>query len=253
LSKEPVILVEGASKCYPVQSAAHAGLKKYILNLPSRLRHRAPRRVFHALKNISFSVDEGECLGLMGRNGSGKSTALSLIAGVIRPDEGRVTTRGRICPLLELGAGFHPDLTGRENIVLNGVLLGMLRREVQKRSEDIIAFSELGTFIEEPIRTYSMGMLARLGFSVAVHLDPQILLVDEILSVGDAAFQAKCMDRFRQFQNRGVTTLFVSHDLATVKAICNRAILLTHGEMRTNGPVEEAAAYYDRILSGTAT
>lgn len=253
MSKEPVILVEGASKCYTMHSMAHSGLKKYILNLPSRLGRRKPRQVFHALKNVSFRVDEGESLGLMGRNGSGKSTALSLIAGVLKPDEGRVTTRGRICPLLELGAGFHPDLTGRENIILNGVLLGMLRREVQKRSEEIIAFSELGVFIEEPIRTYSMGMLARLGFSVAVHLDPQILLVDEILSVGDAAFQAKCMDRFRQFRSKGVTTLFVSHDLATVRTVCDRAILLTRGEIRANGPVEEVAASYDRILSGAAT
>ena len=179
------------------------------------------------LIDVSFSVTHGESVGIIGRNGAGKSTLLALMARRDSPDYGEVVVRGRVSPLLELGAGFHPELTGRENIMLNGVLLGLRRAEVSARMERIIAFSELKDSIDEPVRVFSTGMLARLGFSVAAHLDPEILLIDEVLAVGDTAFQAKCIDKIREFRRRGVTTVFVSHNLDQVAMLCDRAIVLS--------------------------
>lgn len=179
---------------------------------------------YEALLDISFEVYKGETFGIIGRNGAGKSTALGLIAGVLKPSKGRVIVNGRISPLLELGAGFHFELTGRENIMLNGVLLGLTRAEVKKKIDEIIEFSELGAFIDQPIRTYSSGMLARLGFSVVSSLDPEILLIDEILAVGDMEFQKKCTDRMMGFKNSGVTMVFVSHNMVDVLQICDRVV-----------------------------
>ena len=198
-----------------------------------------------ALWGVSLEVRRGEALGVVGRNGAGKSTALALAAGVIRPTSGRVTIRGRVSPLLALGAGVHPDLTGRENVELNGVLLGLTRREVRRRFGEILAFSELGRFIDRPVRVYSSGMLARLAFSVASHLEPEVLIVDEILSVGDAAFAAKCADRIARQREAGLTMLYVSHDIDSVVRLCDRAVYLEAGRLVSAGePGEVAGRYY---------
>ena len=239
------ISFDHVGKSYAFALHRAGGLKNLVLDLPGALAHiRAGRRA--VLIDVSFSVAAGESVGIIGRNGAGKSTLLSLIAGVIRPSVGTVAVNGRVSPLLELGAGFHPELTGRENIMLNGVLLGMRRAEVAARMEQIIAFSELEESIDEPVRVYSSGMLARLGFSVAGQLDPEILLIDEVLAVGDAAFQAKCVDRIREFRGRGVTTVFVSHDIDQVAALCDRAIVLAEHRVAYIGDVSSAIAFYGR-------
>jgi len=231
LSSDVAIRVREATKDYPGGSLTSGGVKDLLLHLPSHLRHRRQRKPFRALDRVSFEVRKGECFGIIGCNGSGKSTTLGLIAGVLRPSSGSVETHGRIAPLLELGAGFHPELSGRENIVLNGVLLGMTRRQVMERLGDIIAFSELSDFMERPLRVYSSGMVARLGFSVAVHLDPEILLIDEVLAVGDEAFMAKCFQKILDFRANGVTMVFVSHNMAAVELVCDRVALLDAGRL----------------------
>ena len=197
-----------------------------------------------AVVDLSLSLGRGEALGVVGRNGAGKSTALALAAGVIRPTSGRVSIRGRVSPLLALGAGVHPDLTGRENVELNGVLLGLTRREVRQRFGEILAFSELGPFIDRPVRVYSSGMLARLAFSVASHLEPEVLIVDEILSVGDAAFAAKCADRIARQREAGLTMLYVSHDIDSVVRLCDRAVYLRAGRLAAQGPPDTVARRY---------
>jgi lipopolysaccharide transport system ATP-binding protein len=196
------------------------------------------------LHDIDFSVRRGETFGIIGRNGAGKSTTLGLMAGVLKPTTGVVTVRGRISPMLELGAGFHPELTGRENIYLNGVLMGMNRAEVAKKAQEIIDFSELGEFIDQPIRVYSSGMMARLGFSVVSSLDPEILLVDEILAVGDINFVQKCLDRMREFKAQGVTMVLVSHALEDIKKLCDRALWIENHRIRMLGePGSVVTAY----------
>jgi len=241
----PAIRFDRVTKCYPGAPGVHQfGLKHVLLHLPSHLRRSWRAEPFTALDDVSFEVARGECLGVIGRNGSGKSTTLGLIAGVLRPTSGAVTTRGRICPLLELGAGFHYDLTGRENITLNGVLLGMTRAEVLARAEDIIEFSGLRAFIDRPVRVYSSGMVARLGFSVAVHLDPEVLLVDEVLAVGDADFQAKCLGKMEEFRRVGTTMVFVSHNLEAVRRISDRVALLESGRLAALGAPDDVIARY---------
>jgi len=197
-----------------------------------------------ALESVSFRVPAGETWGIIGPNGSGKSTMLKLITGIYRPDAGRIVARGKIASLIELGAGFHPDFSGRENVILNGIVLGMSKKEVLSRFDEIVAFSELGDFIEEPVRTYSTGMYMRLAFSIAVHVDPDILLLDEILSVGDEAFAGKSRERIRSFQQRGKTLLMVSHDLAAVEAFCSRVLLFSGGRIVREGPAREVIARY---------
>jgi len=206
-----------------------------------------PRHDFHdfeAIKNVSFEVGHGEIVGILGRNGSGKSTLLKIIAGVYRPSSGRVEVHGTIAPLLELGAGFHPELTGRENILLNGLLLGFSKQEMLEREQKIIEFAEIGEFIDAPVKQYSSGMFTRLAFSVATEVDPQILLVDEILAVGDADFQAKCFERIDRFRDAGKTILLVTHSVAQVLSHCNRAILLDKGHLVLDGRPEEVAQLY---------
>jgi len=188
-----------------------------------------------ALDDVSFQAEQGESIGLIGLNGSGKSTTLALIAGVLKAQVGKVEVRGRVCPLLELGAGFHPEMTGRENIILNGVLLGLTRREVSAKMEEIVAFSELEHFLDQPLRTYSSGMMARLGFSVAAHVDPEILLIDEVLAVGDLRFQAKCREKLEEFKRRKVTIVLVSHSLGQVRDFCKRVIWLNDGKIAADG------------------
>jgi len=246
LSDEPVIQFRHVTKRYHVDSPVSGGFKNLLLHLPSQIRAIRKRRPFCALEGVSFEVRAGECLGVIGPNGAGKSTALGLIAGVLRPSSGTVETRGRICPLLELGAGFHTELNGRENIVLNGILLGLTRREVAERVDEIIAFSELHQFIDAPLRTYSSGMIARLGFSVAVHLDPSILLVDEVLAVGDEHFQQKCLRRMQQFRESKTTMVFVSHDMPNVAKISDRVILIEGGRLMDIGEPARVIESYRR-------
>src|SRR5271157_451798 len=206
--------------------------------------HQSHYHDFDAVKNVSFEVPQGEMLGLIGRNGSGKSTLLKIIAGVYRPTAGRVTVKGSLAPLIELGAGFHHELTGRENILLNGLLMGYSKREMQEREQRIIDFAEIGDFIDSPVKQYSSGMYTRLAFSVATEIDPEILLIDEILAVGDAPFQEKCFERLRNFRKAGKTILFVSHAMNQVAAQCDRAILIDHGSIMADGHPDEVIEVY---------
>lgn len=197
---------------------------------------------FHALDGVSFTVQPGESVALLGFNGSGKSTTLKMISGVLRPDRGRVLTRGRVAGLIEVGAGFHPDLSGRENIYLNAAILGMTKKETEDRFDDIVAFSEIEQFIDTEVKHYSSGMFLRLAFSVAIHTEVDVLLIDEILSVGDEPFQKKCLARIRELHAQGKTLVVVSHDLDMVSALCERGILLQGGKVAFDGPSAEAVA-----------
>ena len=221
--KESAIIFDNVSKSYPLYYHITGGIKYFLFNLPKAVSS-IKNSSFEALRDISFEVSTGETFGIIGRNGAGKSTALGLIAGVLKPSKGRILVNGKISPLLELGGGFHPELTGTENIVLNGVLLGLTRNQVLRRMDEIIEFSEIGEFINQPIRTYSSGMLARLGFSVIAHLEPEILLIDEILAVGDMEFQKKCLNKMKGFKKNGVTMVFVSHSMEDIKRICDRVM-----------------------------
>jgi len=240
-----VIQFENVSKYYPLYHHITGGVKNLLLNFPSAVRSFRKTR-FEALKNISFEIHQGETFGIIGRNGSGKSTTLGLIAGVLRPTSGKITVNGRISPLLELGAGFHPELSGRDNILLNGVLLGLTRAQVASKIEQIVDFSELGSFIEQPIRTYSSGMLARLGFSVVAHLESEILLIDEVLAVGDFEFQKKCYNVFEDFKQRGKTIVFVSHDLRSVEKLCDSVVLLENGSIKAEGKPNNVLEFYTK-------
>lgn len=195
---------------------------------------------FHALKNVTIEVKTGETVALLGLNGSGKSTLLKHISGVMLPDSGTVRTRGRVAGLIEVGAGFHPDLSGRDNVFLNGAILGMTEQQVKERFDDIVEFSEIGQFIDTEVKFYSSGMYLRLAFSVAVHTDPEVFLIDEILAVGDEPFQRKCIDKIEDLARNGKTLVVVSHDLDLVSRICRRGVLLKHGELLYDGPIEEA-------------
>jgi ABC-type polysaccharide/polyol phosphate transport system ATPase subunit len=231
----------------------HTGRKLLREQLRDFLRPR-PENLFHALHNVSFSVAPGESVAIVGSNGAGKSTLLSLVAGLARADEGSVSVNGRIAALLELGSGFHPDLTGIENVLLNAALLGFSERQAREALPAIIDFAELGDFIREPIRAYSSGMVVRLAFSVAVHVDPAILIVDEVLGVGDTHFQHKCVERIRTLRREGRTLLCVSHSAAMVLNYCDRAIWLDHGQMVMDdtAPVvmEAYTAYSDNPAAG---
>ena len=204
---------------------------------------------FEALKGISFAVSPGEMVGIIGRNGSGKSTILKVVAGVYTPSEGRVMVKGSIAPLIELGAGFHNELTGRENILINGLLLGLSRRQIQERQESIIDFSELGDFIDSPVKQYSSGMYMRLAFSIAIAVDPDILIIDEILGVGDAGCQQKCLARIQRFREQGKTILFVSHVKDSVRELCDRVLLMHRGELLADGRPDEVISIYEEILN----
>jgi ABC-type polysaccharide/polyol phosphate transport system ATPase subunit len=211
-------------------------------------RNRTSYYNFEALKGVSFAIRDSEVVGIIGRNGSGKSTILKIIAGVYRPTAGMVEVSGQVAALIELGAGFHPELTGRENILLNGLLLGLSKRKVQEREQQIIDFAELGEFIDSPVKQYSSGMYMRLAFAIAIEVDPDILLIDEILAVGDAAFQKKCAERIGDFRQRGKTIVFVSHDLGTVRMLCQRAFLVHDGVLCGDGPAGEVVDHYQELL-----
>jgi ABC-type polysaccharide/polyol phosphate transport system ATPase subunit len=234
-----VIEFDNVSKSF----SRHAGqvlLRQHLL----RFFRRATQDRFYALRNVSFRLEEGESLAVIGANGAGKSTLLGLVAGLAKPDEGRVAVNGRVAALLELGSGFHPDLTGRENVRLNASLLGMTRARTEELFEQIVDFSGIGEFIDQPLRTYSTGMVMRLAFSVAVTVDPEILLIDEVLAVGDAAFQAKCFDKIREFRHFRKTLLCVSHAGGIIQELCDRAIWLDHGELVMTGTVGEVLDAY---------
>ncbi|TLM85649.1 ABC transporter ATP-binding protein [Pseudarthrobacter sp. NamE2] len=195
---------------------------------------------FHALKDVTLDIKTGETVALLGLNGSGKSTLLKHISGVMLPDSGSVRTRGRVAGLIEVGAGFHPDLSGRDNVYLNGAILGMTEKQIRERFDDIVEFSEIGQFIDTEVKFYSSGMYLRLAFSVAVHTDPEVFLIDEILAVGDEPFQRKCISKIEDLARDGKTLVVVSHDLDLVSRICRRGVLLNHGELLYDGPIEEA-------------
>ena len=208
------------------------------------LMRRAWGDEFRALEDVSFKVDRGETLGIVGRNGSGKSTTLKLIAGVTAPSSGKVYVTGRVSPLIELGAGFHPDLTGRENVHLNGSILGMNGREIIEQFDAIVEFAELQDFIDTPVKRYSSGMYVRLGFAVAVHSNPEVLLIDEVLSVGDAFFQEKCLAKMHEFQAAGTTIILVSHSAETITSFCDRVMWLDHGRLVSDGPASQVVDEY---------
>lgn len=220
----------------------HGGQKLMRDHLVHFFRRKKER--FFALKHVTFEVNPGESMAVIGPNGAGKSTLLSLVAGLSQPDEGAVMVNGRVAALLELGAGFHPDLTGAENVRLNALLLGLTRKRTAELFDEIVEFAEIGDFISEPLRTYSNGMIMRLAFSVAINVDPEILLVDEVLAVGDAAFQEKCFESVRQFRRSGKTLLCVSHASGMVQKLCDRALWLDHGSVVMTGPIQEVTEAY---------
>jgi len=231
--------------------------KKYnIYDRPSdRLKElltrnrRSYHREFWALKNISFNVERGDSVALLGPNGSGKSTLLQIIAGVLRPSKGSVTARGRITSILELGSGFQPDYTGRENVILNGIILGIPEKEIQRRLDEIAEFAEVGDFFDQPIRTYSSGMVVRLAFASMINVDPQILVIDEAMAVGDRRFQLKCLDKIRELRNRGTTLLFVTHEPNMVYKYCQSAVLLNGGQIMLKGSTDEVVPAYEELMS----
>jgi lipopolysaccharide transport system ATP-binding protein len=216
-----------------------------------RLHFRQRRRDFWALRDVSFDVLESETLGIIGHNGAGKSTLLKLLSAITAPSEGEIRIRGRLAALIELGSGFHPELTGRENLYLSGTLLGMRRREIASKLDQIVAFAGVGEFLDVPVKWYSSGMYVRLGFSIAAHLDPDILLVDEVLAVGDAEFQARCYTRIRELQAAGLTIVFISHDLSAVERLCSRVVLLDHGRVIRIGEPGAVTGTYQRLVEGS--
>jgi ABC-type polysaccharide/polyol phosphate transport system ATPase subunit len=228
----------------------HAGRVLLRTHVKQLFTGRRVAERFDALKNITFRMEPGESVAVLGSNGAGKSTLLSMVAGLVPPDRGTVAVDGRVAPLLELGSGFHPDLTGAENVRLNASLLGIGRKRLNDLYGSIVDFAEIGDFIDEPLRTYSTGMAMRLAFSVAINIDPDILLIDEVLAVGDQAFQAKCFERVCDFRRRGKTILCVSHASGTVQHLCERGIWLDHGELILDGPLPEVVdAYEGRMRS----
>ncbi len=238
------VVFEEVSKQFTLQHERDRSFQELAVNLLRRLRQRRDREQFWALRNVSFSVEAGETLGIIGENGSGKSTSLKLISRILEPTSGCIEVNGRVSALLELGAGFHPDLTGRENIYLNGSILGFTRQEIRRKVEEIVRFSELERFIDIPVKHYSSGMFMRLGFAIAIHVDPDILLTDEVLAVGDESFQRKCLDKIAELQDCGKTILFVSHSMEAVRNLCTRALWLHEGRIKAIGDVEPVVDAY---------
>lgn len=250
-SNELAIRVSGLSKCYHIYEQPRDRLKQMILPRLQRLVGMRPQRYyreFWALKDINFEVKKGEAVGIVGRNGSGKSTLLQMICGTLNPTNGEVQANGRIAALLELGSGFNPEFTGRENVYLNGAVLGLSRSEIDSCFYEIINFADIGEFIEQPVKTYSSGMMVRLAFAVAVNVKPDILIVDEALAVGDWLFQKRCFQKIEQLISNGTTLLFVSHDQESVRTLTNRALLLAHGKSMSWGTSSEVVLEYRKLL-----
>jgi lipopolysaccharide transport system ATP-binding protein len=252
------IQAEGLGKRYRIGEfqAAYGTLRESMTHAAKRLtgqEHRRAQEEIWALRDVSFDVAEGEVLGVIGRNGAGKSTLLKVLTRITSPTEGRAEIRGRVGSLLEVGTGFHPELTGRENIYLNGAILGMKRKEIQFKLPEIAEFSGVDRFLDTPVKRYSSGMYVRLAFSVAAHLEPEILLVDEVLAVGDAEFQARCLGRMEDFGANGRTVLFVSHNMQAVAQLCDRVILLENGQVAMDGPSSDVVARYLQASAGAGS
>lgn len=239
--------IDEVSKRFRIYHTHYSGLKDRILNFGGR-----NYETFWALKDLSLQVPQGQTLGLIGANGQGKSTLLQLIAGIIRPTKGQITTRGRVAILLELGAGFHPDLTGRENIYLYGSVLGLKKNDIDRHFDEIVDFAEIERFIDNQIKHYSSGMYVRLGFSIAVHSDPDIFLIDEVLAVGDETFQHKCLSKISQFQREGRSIVFVSHELDLVEQVCDRVLALDHGRAAAEGRPKDVVQFYRSMTQSPA-
>lgn len=255
----PSIELASVSKIYRRYGGRQFSTLKSALLSGDLVRRLRPDETFQALKDVSFQVQKGCTYGVVGRNGSGKSTALKLVAGITKPTSGTVRVRGRISALIELGAGFHPEISGRENVFINGIMLGLSKREIQNRFDEIVEFAELREFIDAPVKTYSSGMYMRLGFAVAIHVDPDILLVDEVLAVGDEGFTHKCLDKFGEFKRRGKTILLVTHSLGLVERFCDEAVWLDAGEKKADGDprrvigtyITDVARQEERFLKAT--
>ena len=247
----PVIELNDVTKIYRRYSGHQFATLKSALLQRSILRDLSPAETFPALQNVSFTVAQGRTYGVIGRNGSGKSTALKLVAGITKPTSGTVRVRGRVSALIELGAGFHPEISGRENVFINGIMLGLSKKEIAARFDEIVEFAELEQFIDAPVKTYSSGMYMRLGFAVAIHVDPDLLLVDVVLAVGDEGFTHKCLDKFAEFRRRGKTILLVTHSLGMVERFCDEALWLDHGRVRAHGdPKRVVDAYLTAVEEG---
>jgi len=254
-SDKIAIRVNNLSKCYRIYDQPQDRLKQYIIPRMKRLIGRQPNnyfREFWALRDVPFEVKSGETIGIIGRNGSGKSTLLQIICGTLTPTYGTVETNGRIAALLELGSGFNPEFTGRENVYMNGAVLGLSKAEIDLRFDDIVKFADIGDFIDQQVKIYSSGMVVRLAFAVAINVDAQVLVVDEALAVGDAAFQRKCIRKIEELTADGMTLLFVSHDTETVKKICSKAIYLKNGVMSVFGIAKDVCIEYERDLFGAS-
>jgi len=236
-----VIKFQNVTKKFAFQSQ-----KTFKEFLPALIKGEETSKGFTALDNISFEIEKSDSMGIIGPNGSGKSTILKLIAGVMSPTVGKVEVKGQISPLIELGAGMHPELTGRENIYLNGAILGLKKKQIDTNLQSIIDFSEIEEFIDQPVKHYSSGMYMRLAFAIAVHVNPEILIVDEILAVGDVAFQEKCFRKMEEFKQNGVTIIFVSHSLEQIKRFCNKAIYINHSKLVAQGDMNEVCDRYSK-------
>jgi lipopolysaccharide transport system ATP-binding protein len=267
---QPIIEISGLGKKYRI--GANRGKYLSLREELARTAHGVLRRFaathhpvpsqedFWALKNVSFSVQEGEAVGIIGRNGAGKSTLLKVLSQITPPTEGKLTLRGRVASLLEVGTGFHPELTGRENVFLNGAILGMRREEIRRKFDEIVAFAEVEKFLDTPVKRYSSGMYVRLAFAVAAHLEPEILIIDEVLAVGDAQFQKKCLGKMGDVAKQGRTVLFVSHNMAAIRVLCQRGVLLHAGRVAAAGPIDQCIESYlgnqhsgDTIISHIVT
>jgi ABC-type polysaccharide/polyol phosphate transport system ATPase subunit len=247
----PAIALTNVSKIYRRYGGKHFSTLKSALLQRSILRDLQPSETFPALTDVTFTVPKGSTYGVIGRNGSGKSTALKLVAGITKPTSGTVRVDGRISALIELGAGFHPEISGRENVFINGIMLGLTKREIQERFDEIVDFAELREFIDAPVKTYSSGMYMRLGFAVAIHVNPDVLLVDEVLAVGDEGFTHKCLDKFAEFRRRGKTILLVTHSLNLVERFCDEALWLDEGRAMSHGdPKRVVGAYLAKVEEG---
>lgn len=244
------ISVEKVSVCYRMPTERINTLKEQMIRVITRRTVRYHE--FWALRDVTLHIKRGESVALIGRNGAGKSTLLKVIARVQQPTKGRIIVRGSVAPIIELGAGFHPELTGRENIFVNGAMLGFSRNQMRKKIDGIVDFSELGTFIDSPIRTYSSGMVARLAFSIAAEVDPDLLIIDEVLSVGDEAFQHKCKERMLGFKRRGVTILYVTHAVGEVHTLCDKAIWIDEGCVRYVGDTQDVVGLYRAYVENGA-
>src|SRR5712664_4451297 len=240
----PAITLTNVTKVYRRYSGKQFATLKSALLQRSILRDLQPSETFPALTDVSFAVQKGSTYGVMGRNGSGKSTALKLVAGITKPTSGSVRVEGRISALIELGAGFHPEISGRENVFINGIMLGLTKREVGRRFDEIVDFAEMKDFIDAPVKTYSSGMYMRLGFAVAIHVDPDVLLVDEVLAVGDEGFTHKCLDKFAEFRRSNKTILLVTHSLNLIERFCDDALWLDSGHAMSHGDTKRVVGAY---------